>query len=181
MKRPSTGRYARKLASVAAGLLLGVAVSGAEPDATVQASGGPLYDTIAQLDAELFRAVFDTCDVEKVKTLVDDDLEFYHDKGGIVATSGAQFVAVIAKNCADRESSPWRSRRELVAGSLRVYPMKDYGAVETGSHRFFESKDGHEQPASTAQFTHLWRLRDGTWRLARVLSYDHRMPTPPER
>ena len=41
-----------------------------------------LYDQIASLDAALF-AAYNTCDIDKVGTFFTEDLEFYHEKGGL--------------------------------------------------------------------------------------------------
>ena len=69
----------------------------------------------------------------------------------------------------------FRARRELVAGSLEVYPMRDYGAFETGVHRFYRVEAGKPDVLTeTGKFAQLWkRGEDGKLRLARVISYDH--------
>ena len=45
-----------------------------------------LEEIIVKLDAEAFDA-YNNCDLEKFKTFFTDDLEFYHDKGGITKTA----------------------------------------------------------------------------------------------
>ena len=72
----------------------------------------------------------------------------------------------------------YKATRELVAESLKVYPMKNqgklYGAIQTGEHRFYAKYPDKEKVlTSTALFSHLWLLEDGEWKLSRVLSYDH--------
>jgi hypothetical protein len=43
-----------------------------------------LLRTIASLDSALFAsASYDRCDLEKFKTFFTDDVEFYHDQGGL--------------------------------------------------------------------------------------------------
>jgi Domain of unknown function (DUF4440) len=59
----------------------------------------------------------------------------------------------------------------LVPDSLEVYPIKNYGAVQIGRHLF--TRQG-EQGSEVAKFVHLWHKTEGGWRLARVLSFDHR-------
>jgi hypothetical protein len=65
--------------------------------------------------------------------------------------------------------------RELVPGTLEVYPIADYGAVEIGVHRFHHP--GHETTESVgeAKFIQLWQKekKDGSWKLTRVISFDH--------
>lgn len=71
-----------------------------------------------------------------------------------------------------RENICGKSRRPLVAGTLEVYPIDGYGAVEIGVHRFYPLDEGSE-PTGEAKFIHLWQHKNGTWKLTRVISYDH--------
>jgi hypothetical protein len=139
-------------------------------------TGPELTPAIAAADADLFALFFLGCDPNRLTTMVTTDLEFYHDKAGVVASSGAAFVADYAKNCEARKApDAWRSRRELVPESLRVDPVPGYGAIEHGEHRFYERKgDGPEKLVGAALFTMLWRLEGGSWKLARVMSFGHR-------
>jgi hypothetical protein len=138
-----------------------------------------LNHQIAARDAEFFGLFFTGCDPVRARQLVTDDLEFYHDKGGLVARSGDAFIAEYAKSCTDKaKPDAWRSRRELVAGSMRVWPVPGFGAIEQGDHLFYERKgDGPEKLVGRASFTQVWRLEADGWRLARVLSYAH-APVP---
>lgn len=135
-----------------------------------------LRDEVLAADAALFELVFERCDGRALRAMVTDDLEFYHDKAGVVARSGDAFAADAARNCAGwQEPGAWRSRRELVAQSARVEPIPGYGAIEEGDHRFYERKgDGPEKLAGTARFVQLWRRDADGWRLARVFSYAHK-------
>ncbi|MCO6477618.1 MAG: nuclear transport factor 2 family protein [Phaeodactylibacter sp.] len=136
-----------------------------------------LFQTLRVKDSLLFNASFNTCDISRLQALVSEDMEFYHDQSG-VTTSKADFIAGTENGLC---KLPYKARRELVPGSLRVFPMKDngqlYGALQTGEHRFYAKyPDKEEVLTSTAKFTHLWLLEEGEWRLARVLSYDHAAP-----
>lgn len=135
----------------------------------------PLPTQIAEADQALFRAIFDDCDPEALKSLVTDDFEFYHDKWGQIARSKAEFVKAIQGLCErQRAGTDFKGRRVLVKESLEGFPMKGYGAIESGRHDFFKVEPGKpDVPTEKARFTHLWRLADGKWLLARVLSYDH--------
>jgi hypothetical protein len=115
-------------------------------------------------------------------TLVTEDFEMYHDKGGLIATSGAQFVKSIEGMCARRKTGEdYRARRELVAGSMKVYPLNNYGAVQVGEHRFYQLLPGKpEKLVEVALFTQVWKKGAGSWKLARVLSYDHRLTDRPQ-
>ena len=64
-------------------------------------------------------------------------------------------------------------RRELVKGSLEVYPLKGYGAVEIGTHRFYHPGTQDHDVVGEAKFVQLWQYKDGAWKVSRVISYDH--------
>ena len=87
-----------------------------------------LTRAIASLDTALFDS-YNHCDLQKFASFFTDDIEFYHDQGGV--TLGKQnLTESVKKNICGKVT------RELVSGSLQVYPMKGYGAVEMGVHRF---------------------------------------------
>ena len=133
-----------------------------------------LKAAIAARDLELFDLVFTQCAPDKLRALLTDDLEFYHDKGG--ASFGAEkFVADYAKSCEERKKpDAWRSRREPVAASLAYDPIPGYGALHTGEHVFYERQgEGPEKLVGRARFANLWKLTPDGWRLARVFSYSH--------
>jgi hypothetical protein len=118
------------------------------------------------MDRELFDAAFLRCDQAKFSALFTDDAEFYHDRTG--ASYGE---AVKQLRSCPRDNGV---KRTLVAGSLEVYPIKDFGAVQMGRHTF--TREG-EPGVEIAKFIHLWRYSDGKWQLARVMSFDHRPMT----
>ena len=158
-----------------AGLIAATAV-GAQGTAPTLPAGAELTRSLAAVDSDFFALFFQGCDPTRLTTLVTDDLEFYHDKAGVVAMSGGAFVTDYAKNCEARKApDAWRSRRELVVESLRVDPVPGYGAIEHGEHRFYERKgDGPERLAGFAVFTMVWKLDATGWKLARVISFGHR-------
>lgn len=138
--------------------------------------GDALRAEIAARDAELFDLFFNHCEPDRVRALVTDDLEFYHDRDGLMRGAAA-FVADYARSCAGwGAADAWHSRRVLVPESLAVDPVPGYGAIETGEHLFYERQgEGPEHLAGRARFAHVWVLgADGRWRLSRVLSYSHR-------
>jgi ketosteroid isomerase-like protein len=152
------------------------------PFAAVAQTAGPtptkqLTDEVAAADAAFFAAFFDRCDTKALAAMITDDFEMFHDKGGRIAASAKQFMESIERTCARQKTGEdYRARRELVAGTLKVYPLNNYGAVETGEHRFFQLLPGKpEKLVEVALFTHVWKKDEGGWKLARVVSYDHRM------
>ena len=132
---------------------------------------GTLFDSLARMDSVLFDASFTSCDATKANAIFTDDVEFYHDETGFAA--GEQ----VRGNTRRLTASCPRSRgvtRTLIPGSLRIYPIQGYGAVQMGVHRFDERG---ASSSTLTRFVHLWRRENGTWRLARVLSLDHH-PVP---
>ncbi|WP_210489509.1 serine hydrolase [Rufibacter aurantiacus] len=142
-----------------------------------EAPNSKLYKAIMAQDSLLFNVGFNTCNIAQFESVVSNNFEFYHDKGGITPSKEA-FISGF-KNGLCKSPSTYQSRRELIPGSTEVFPLyKDnhvlYGAIQTGRHRFYEKEAGKEETfASTARFTHVWQLENGAWKLIRSLSYDH--------
>lgn len=140
------------------------------PESSGQASGdsqsqAELERILTALDAALFDS-FNRCDVPKFRTFFAEDVEFYHDQSG--ASYGIEkVISDLEKNICGSDV-----RREVVQGSLEAHRMKNFGALQTGRHRFLHPKSG--EPAGEARFIHLWRNRDGAWKIIRVISFDHR-------
>jgi ketosteroid isomerase-like protein len=127
-----------------------------------------LFDEISRQDAALFRA-FNDRDLKSLEDFFTTDVEFYHDKEG--RTRYEQNIEAFRTHFASED----RVRRELVPGTLEVYPITGFGAVELGIHRFYTTEKGQpERVTATSRFVHLWQFKDGRWRIARVISYDHR-------
>ncbi|WP_105010762.1 nuclear transport factor 2 family protein [Salinibacter sp. 10B] len=134
----------------------------------------PLFREIATMDSLLFVEGFNGCDLSTTRSVLAEELDFYHDQSGI--QDKPQFMAAIEQNiCSSPERKPIR---RLVGGSMEVFPLyRDgtlYGALQSGQHEFY-IQEPEKQPYKTsiAQFTHVW-IRDGEeWRLTEVLSYDH--------
>lgn len=132
-----------------------------------------LYKTAKKLDSLIFDVGFNKCDHSHYDSIISDDLEFYHDIGGV--TLGKKAFITSAKNniCGSKN----KLKRELIANSMKVYPLhKDktlYGLIQEGNHNFFFIEDGVWKKAGQAKFTHLWILENNQWKLKRVLSYNH--------
>ncbi|WP_343693525.1 nuclear transport factor 2 family protein [Chitinophaga sp.] len=126
-----------------------------------------LYDTIAHMDSVMFNA-FNTHDIAVLEKVFATDVEFYNDGGGVTdyATTMKNFKAMFEWNKATG------LRRELVSGSLEVYPMPGFGAIEVGEHRFIHKENGKEEVAQM-KFVQVWRWKDGVWQATRVISIGH--------
>ncbi len=148
-------------------LLLTALIVGPLSSVYAQSAPSPhaLFQTIQALDPKLFDA-YNRCELEKFGSMPVDDLEFYHDLGGLMRTGQATVDAVKKNICG-------KVRRELVPGTLEVYPIANYGAVEIGVHRFLHQGQAKTEPDGQAKFIHLWQNKEGVWKLARIISFDH--------
>lgn len=157
-------------------LLLTALASAASP----MPEGAALRASIEARDAEMFQLFFEGCDPARLRTMLADDLEFYHDKVGFVFRNAEAMVADYAKQCAERaKPDAWRSRRELVVSSLIVDPVPGHGAMEAGDHLFYERRgDGPEKLVGQARFAMVWKWDGGQWKLSRVLSFGHGPAAP---
>jgi hypothetical protein len=128
----------------------------------------PLFDTISALDTAVF-AAFNACSapeqLQKHASYFSPTVEFYHDTGGVTWSRQDMLANTEKYACG-------RFRRELIAGSLKVFPIKDFGAIEQGSHRFCQLDSGKCE--GIADFVMVWSNQNGAWQITRVLSYGHR-------
>jgi hypothetical protein len=121
-----------------------------------------LHDTIVQVDSLLFNA-YNTCKLEIFEQMVSEDVEFYHDRGGLT-TSKKQLVEALKNNICGKVT------RELLKGSIEVYRIPGYGAIEMGAHRFFNNQEKESGPSRFSKFVHTWKWENDRWQLARVIS-----------
>ena len=136
---------------IVAVLALLVTVSPALAQPYVDAKSGAMFDTIAAQDKRLFDA-YNSCD-----------------QTGL-ARGRAAFIEAIKTNICGK------THRELVPGSLEAYPLKTFGAVEIGDHVFCPAATPSACNAKTsgiAKFTMLWQQTGNSWKVTRVISYDH--------
>lgn len=124
-----------------------------------------LYQEIARLDSVLFDA-FNRRDIQTFQKLFAQDLEFYHDKGGL---TNYEYTIKSLQNVASRNDG---LRRDLVKGSLEVYPVPGYGAMQMGAHTFCHTEGG-KQDCGTFKFAHVWKKMGNEWKITRVISYGH--------
>ncbi len=120
-----------------------------------------LYDSIAMMDA-MWEDAYNNCKLDVMEEVISEDLEFYHDQGGLLTSKKKLNEALKTNICG-------KVTRSLKPGSLEVYPIKGYGAVEMGLHAFHNSQEPAAQP-HYSKFVHIWKREDGKWRITRVIS-----------
>lgn len=137
-----------------------------------------LFQTIKKMDGILFENGFNKCLLSEMEPFISNDLEFYHDQGGISNTK-ENFLLTLKQNiCSNPERKPIR---KLIEKSVEVFPLYEnsvlYGALQNGIHEFYmKESDKDLYLTSTAKFSHLWIKEGDNWVLKRVFSYDHKIP-----
>jgi ketosteroid isomerase-like protein len=127
-----------------------------------------LKQEIMTADRQLNQA-FGNCDVVGYASFLSKDLEFYQDHTG--KTGYEENLKALQDRCAEGI----RLRRELEEDSLLVNAAPGFGAIQAGIQRFYSrGQDGQDHLDATARFTNVWSKESGTWKLVRVISYDHR-------
>jgi len=132
-----------------------------ENDQTYIPASKEVYDIIVALDSVFFDA-YNSCNLALIDTLISDNIEFYHDLGGL-STSKQQIKQGLKNNICGKVS------RVLQKGSIEVYPIHDYGAVEMGKHGFYNHVEKNKT-IHFAKFVHIWHKKNDQWKLTRVIS-----------
>jgi hypothetical protein len=120
-----------------------------------------LYNAIAHMDSVYFNA-YNTCDMGTQAAIFADSIEFYHDKSGLETSKKALLVAIKENICG-------KVTRVLVRGSLGVYEIPGYEAVEIALHKFINHAE-HDHMSRPDKFIVIWRHKNGQWQITRVVS-----------
>ena len=121
-----------------------------------------LYNSIVHMDSVLFGA-YNICDLPTMADCFSENIEFYHDKGGLMTNKDSIMAATKRNICG-------KVTRVLIKGSIEVYPIAGYGAIEMGQHYFINNQEPLPTHPSIGKFVHTWKNENGKWRLARVIS-----------
>ena len=144
-------------------LLVTISVSAQEKK--VAPTSLELYKEIERADSILFQA-FNRQDMATFKAMFTKDLEWFQDNGGLIP------YKTVFENFGNTFKNENKLSRVLEKGSLEVHPIKDYGAIQIGSHQFRHFENGKEE-VGTFKFLMIWNKKDGQWKISRVVSYDH--------
>lgn len=146
-------------------LLICISISGSAQEKKVAITSKELFNEIEQMDSIMFQA-FNSQNMEKFKAMFTEDLEWFQDNSGLIP------YKTVFENFGNVFNNENKLSRELVKGSLEVYPIKDYGAIQIGRHQFKHIENGKLE-IGTFKFLMIWQKKDGLWRISRVISYDH--------
>ena len=120
-----------------------------------------LYNTIVHMDSVYFNA-YNNCDMAKQAEIFADSIEFYHDGGGLERSKQALLNAIQKNICG-------KVTRVLVKGSIEVYPIPGYGAVEIALHRFINHAE-NDHLSQPDRFVVVWRHLNDKWQMTRIIS-----------
>ena len=163
--------FINKIAHTVIALVVFIGSANAQSKGDV-ATATDLYNEIKLQDSLLF-AAFNTRDIQTFKNYFSEDLEFFHDKGGL---TGINETVNFLKTTTQQQSD---LKRELINGTLEVFPIPGYGAMEIGSHQFCHTKNAclpdrqGKEECGTFKFVQIWQKKDGQWKITRVISYGH--------
>lgn len=146
-------------------LLLSFSISISAQEKKVATTSKELYHEIEQMDSIMFQA-YNSQNMKKFKAMFTEDLEWYQDNGGLIP------YKTVFENFENTFKNENKLSRELVKASLEVHPIKDYGAIQIGSHQFKHIENGKLE-IGTFKFLMIWQKKDGQWKISRVISYDH--------
>ncbi len=122
-----------------------------------------LYDTIVHLDSVFF-SYYNTCNVnlDKHSAFYADTLDFYHDNGGL-SSKKQEVVEGIRKYVCGKVT------RNLVPGSIEVYWIPGFGAIEMGLHSFY-NKEEPNAPSHPSRFIIFWQYKNKEFKITKVIS-----------
>jgi len=120
-----------------------------------------LHNTISKLDSIYFTA-YNTCDMATQRKMYSEDLEFFHDKGGL-ATSKEGILTSLKNNICGKVT------RTLIKGSIEVYPIPNYGAIQIGYHKFFNNQEPNAK-SIPSKFIVVWKQNKDNWQITKVIS-----------
>lgn len=120
-----------------------------------------LYNTIIEMDHQFFEA-YNKCDLKKQSLMLSENIEFFHDKAGL-STSKKEILEAIKNNICGKVT------RELIKGSIEVYPIKDYGAVQIGFHKFYNNQEP-DAISKASKFIGIWKNENENWQMTKIIS-----------
>ncbi|WP_198553777.1 nuclear transport factor 2 family protein [Tenacibaculum sp. Bg11-29] len=126
-----------------------------------KASDINLHNEIVKMDSIYFNA-YNTCDIKTQANIYHENLEFFHDKGGL-STSKSDLLKALKNNICGKVT------RTLIKGSIEVYPIKDYGAIQIGYHKFYNDQEPNAK-SIPSKFIVIWKQENKQWRITKVIS-----------
>lgn len=121
-----------------------------------------LYNSILRLDS-IFWESYNSCNMSLQSEFYSDNIEFYHDEGGLITSKQLILDATESSVCG-------HIRREPVKGSIEIYPINGFGAIEMGLHTFHRSSDMENISSRPGRYIIIWKQQGSEWKISRVIS-----------
>lgn len=132
-----------------------------------------LYQAIAHVDSLMISVAQRDCDLAAYESFLSDDFEYFHDKAGFTPSKEAE-MKDMGIFCGEEQRRRQPLRRQRTEGTLKVFPMDNYGALEFCDHVFYlQINNGTEKLVGSGKMTALWKLENDEWKVTRIISYDH--------
>lgn len=120
-----------------------------------------LHDQIESMDKVFFDA-YNSCDLKKQESIYSDTIEFFHDKAGLI-NSKSEIIEGTKNNICGKVT------RYIIPGSIEVYPINNYGAIEIGFHRFYNNQEPDAE-SLPSKFIIVWKKENENWTITKVIS-----------
>jgi ketosteroid isomerase-like protein len=120
-----------------------------------------LYTDIVKMDSIYF-AAYNTCDIKTQASIYADKIEFFHDKGGLL-NDKKELLKSLKENICNKVT------RTLIKGSIEVYPIKNYGAIQIGYHTFYNKLEPKAK-STPSKFIVVWKKENNNWKMTKVIS-----------
>jgi hypothetical protein len=111
---------------------------------------------------KVFFDAYNTFNIEIKKSIYSDSIEFFHDKAGLINSKSELIQGTLDNICG-------KVTRQLVPGSIEVYPINNYGAVEIGFHRFHNNQEP-DANSTPSKFIIIWKRENSNWKITKVIS-----------
>jgi len=120
-----------------------------------------MHQQIIKMDSIYFNA-YNNCDISTQRKFLSNDIEFFHDRAGL-STSKTEILSSIKKNICGKVT------RILIEDSIETYPIKNYGAVEIGYHKFINNEEPNNQ-STPSKFIIIWKEENAKWEMTKIVS-----------
>ena len=100
--------------------------------------------------------------LKKQESIYSDTIEFFHDKAGLI-NSKSEIILGTKNNICGKVT------RYIIPGSIEVYPIHNYGAVEIGFHRFYNNQEP-DAASKPSKFIIVWKKEKENWTITKVVS-----------
>lgn len=126
-----------------------------------------LYKLITEQDSLLFET-FNTQNLKKLIPFFGENLEVYQDNIGV-----RNYEQTI-ESFKGLFKMPYVLKRAILKESVEVYPVKNYGAIQTGRHTFCHVENGKLE-CETYKFVIIWENKNSQWKITKLITYDHKL------